>query len=358
MSFLDTVKQRVADVRERRPSVDHVVRTVQHYGTVNGSGLAGAVTYFGFLSFFPIMALAFFVVGLVAQVYDVEAELIEAIDQVLPGLVSSDGSGGTISLEQVQSAAGAAAGIGVVGVLYSGLGWLSGMRGALMSVFEMPQREKPNFFVGKGKDLVSLASIGLVLILSVAIAGAVTGFSDAILEWVGLDSELSWALGILAVAVGLLANMLLFFTLFRLLADPHTPTRSLWSGALLGAIGFEVLKQLSTFLISTTKDQPAFQAFGIALILLVWINYFSRVVVYAAAWAHTTTAARAQREREQWQGSAAVEGPQVDLVAATAAAPATAGPAVRTTTAVSKGSFAAGAASMLALVALIRRRRH
>lgn len=349
MSVIDTAKRRVAIVRERRPFIDHVVRMVKHYGSVNGSGLAGAVTFFGFLSFFPIMALAFFVVGQVAKVYpDAQNQLIDAISGVLPGMVTKDGADGTLSLDEVQKAAAAAAGIGVLGVLYSGLGWLSGMREALMRVFELPKREQPNFFVGKAKDLLSLAVIGLVLIVSVAIAGAVTGFSDTILDWVGLDSELSWVLGILGVVIGLLANMLLFFALFRLLADPHTPTRSLWSGALLGALGFEVLKQLSTFLMAATKDQPAFQAFGIALILVVWINYFSRVVMYAAAWAHTSRAARAARAPSP-AGSAVVQGPRIE-VARLAPTPA---PATRLAT----GSFAAGAGVMLALVAVLRRKK-
>ena len=88
--------------------------------------------------------------------------------------------------------------------------------------------------------------------------------------------------------LGFGANVLLFFTMFVLLAEPRTPRRSLWSGALLGAVGFEVLKQLSGRLFAATQGSPAFQAFGIALILLVWINYFSRVVLYAAAWAHTS----------------------------------------------------------------------
>ena len=350
MSVIDRAKARIATVRERRPFIDHVVRTVQHYGGVNGSGLAGAVTYFGFLSVFPILALAFFVVGRIANVYpDAQDQLLEAINGVLPGMVSSDGADGTISLDQVQDAAAAAAGIGVLGLVYAGLGWLSGMRQALVAVFELPTREKPNFVLGKAKDLLSLVTIGLVLIASVAIAGAVTGFSDDILDWIGFDADLSWVLALLAVVIGLLANVLMFFALFKLLADPHTPTRSLWSGALLGALGFEVLKQLSTFLISITKELPAFQVFGIALILLVWINYFSRVVMYAAAWAHTSRAARSQRLSEA-RADVVVEGPSIDLVAS-AAAPGRA-------TGLAKGSFAAGAGVMLALVAVLRRKKN
>ncbi len=100
---------------------------------------------------------------------------------------------------------------------------------------------------------------------------------------------------------------MLFYALFRLLGDPDVPSRSLWSGAVFGALGFEVLKRLSSLLLSTTEGQPAFQAFGIALILLVWINYFSRVVMYAASWAYTTAAARALRT----EGPDLVQGPKV-----------------------------------------------
>ena len=77
MPLLDTVKQRVADVRQRRPLVDHLVRAVEHYGQVNGSALAAAVTYFAFLSFFPILALAFAIFGQVTKVYpDAEDTLV------------------------------------------------------------------------------------------------------------------------------------------------------------------------------------------------------------------------------------------------------------------------------------------
>ena len=351
MSFVSGAKRRLAQARERRPFLDHVLRTVDHYGNVKGNALAGAVTFFGFLSFFPILALAFAVVGWVTGVYeDATEQMVEAIRSVLPMVVEGEAGSGEISIDAFQDGAGAAAGIGLLGVLYSGLGWVSGLRDALQVVFETPPREQSSFVIGKLKDLVSLVLIGVVLVLSVAVSGVVTALSGQILEWLGLDEALSPLLTVLAIVVGLAANALLFFAIFKILADHDTPSRSLWSGALLGAVGFEVLKQAATFLIGATKGQPAFAVFGIALVLLIWINYFSRVVMYAAAWAHTSPEARAAREAEV-VAEMMPEGPRIDLVAAASAVHPE--PAVSSTTT----AFAAGAASMLGLVALVRRRR-
>lgn len=353
MAITDTLKQKIEDARERVPLLDHLVRMVQHYGSVKGNALAGAVTYFAFISFFPILALAFAMIGFVAKVYaDAQTQLIKAIDTVLPDMVSANGANGTIAISDVQEAAGAALGIGLVGVLYAGLGWLSGMRDALIVAFEMPQREQPNFFVGKFRDLVSLVLIGVTLIVSVAVSSVISGLSKQILDLVGLGEELSPLLKLLTIVIGMAANMLLFYALFRLLANPHTPKKSLWSGALLGAVGFEVLKRLSGFLIASTKEQPAFQAFGIALVLVVWMNYFSRVVMYAASWAHMSPEARTQREAEAL-ADRAVEGPQIDLAAAARTSPVSpaSGPSGK------PKAFAAGAASTLGVLAWLRRRR-
>jgi membrane protein len=342
-SLKDRAATRISEIRERRPAVDHVVRMQEHYGAVKAGQQAGAVTYFGFLSVFPILALAFFVVGYVARVYPgAQDNLVTAIDQVLPHII---GNGpGQLSLADVQDSAGRVGVIGLVGVVYSGLGWLSAMRGALVIVFEEPAKDQPNFVVGRLRDLLTLVVIGFVLIVAVAVSGLVSGYSRDVLDWVGLGSELSWLLWLLSLAFGLAANSVLFFALFKLLADPPTPNRSLWSGALLGAVGFEALKQVSGLLLRSTQGQPAFQAFGIALILLVWINYFSRVVMYAAAWAHTSPEARALRAPEP---SRPIEGPRVPALDTE---PHAAG---RHTWVV---PFAAGGAAALTLVAVLRKR--
>src|SRR6476620_12143704 len=90
-SLKDRFAARVAGLRERYAWFDHSIRVVQHYGTVNGNAQAGAVTYFGFLSCFPILALGFFVVGQLARIYPAIREQMAAeIDKMLPGVVGTD----------------------------------------------------------------------------------------------------------------------------------------------------------------------------------------------------------------------------------------------------------------------------
>lgn len=292
-------KERLSAARERSPLLDHAVRTVQHYGSVNGSQQAAGVTYFGFLSVFPVLALAFFVVGWIARVAPAARDaLTTAVSDVLPGLIGDPPHG--ISLTEIQNSAGAVGIIGLAGVLYAGLGWLSALRTALIAVFCEPARMRPNFIMGKLRDFSGLVVLGSVLLIGVAVSGGVAQGSGRVLEWLHLSSGMGWLVVVIGIVVGLAVNAVMFFLMFWLLARPRLPDRALWQGAALAAVGFEALKQLSGVLLASTRGQPAFQAFGIALILLVWINYFSQLTLYAAAWAYTSPAsdeARAERER-------------------------------------------------------------
>lgn len=347
MALKDRIAQRVDRLRKRRPFVDHLVRMVEHYGAVKGSLQAGAITYFGFLSIFPLLALAFAVVGYLAKIYpDANDDLVQAINEVLPGLVSAEESEGKIAISDLQAAAPSILTGGLLVMLYAGLGWISAMRQALLVVFEKPTGDQPGFAAGKLRDLTALVVLGVVLMLSVALSGVLTSLAEPVLEFLELEAGAEPLLWLLAIPLALATSSVMFFAFFKLLADPDQPSRSLWSGALLGAVGFELLKQLSRFLITSISGQPGFQVFGTALILLVWINYFSRVVMYAAAWAHTTVVAREIRDRAALERARMQELTRVDLHESPAPEPASRGRVAK--------SFAAGGATALALVAAVR----
>ncbi|MBS43287.1 MAG: ribonuclease BN [Nocardioides sp.] len=327
----------------------------QHYTATNAGQQAGAVTYYAFLSFFPVLALAFFIVGLVSIVYpDANQNLRQAIEAVLPGLIG--GGDGQISLDDIRTFSGWAGVVGLLGVAYAGLGWVQALRLSLRAVFE-DDSERPSFVKAKVIDLGVLLLLGAILVLAVAVTGFVSTFSTQLLDLLEIDAELGWLVTAVSLAIGFAANVVLFHTMFRLLARPRIPSSSLWAGAVLGAVAFEVLKRLSTLLFTSTSGKPAFQAFGIALILLVWINYFTRVVLYAACFACTTRESMAAREAEG--PVLPVHGPSTPSLEALTDGGSGGAAGAGTPEGRARGwaaPFAAGGAAMLALVALVRRR--
>lgn len=288
MNVVATAKTRFTAARQRWPLLDHAVLTLQHYGDVRGGAMAGNITYYGFLSFFPVLAISFAVVGIVSNVYpQADASMNTALRSVLPGIIGS--GSGQINTDNFANAAATAGILGVAGLLYSGLGWLSAMRQGLQDAFEKPRDEEPNFVVGKLRDVAALGVLGVILLVSVGLSTTVTNFGETVRSAFGLASVpgtggVIWLLGLL---LGVVASTVLFLAMFRMLAAPDVSRRALLDGALFSAVGFELLKLLATYLIGAATRSPAAAVFGTALVLVVWINYFARVTLYGASWAAT-----------------------------------------------------------------------
>jgi membrane protein len=299
ISLVERAKERFGAVRARRPLVDHLVRTVQRYIEAEGPAHAGNVTYFGFLSFFPLLALGFATVGVISTVYpDAQDALVMALKDVFPGIIGE--GDGQISVETFQGAAGTAGAVGVAGLLYSGLRWLGALRRGLEDVFGLPPQETPSVVVGKLRDLVTLAVVGLVLIISVVTSTTVTGFSEQLRNALNLDAVPGTGLGVtvIGVGIGVVASTILFTALFTLLAGPDMPRNALRSGALFSALGFEGLKLVAGQLIALSTGGGAAAVFGTALVLVIWISYFARVTLLGASFAETSPLTVAARAKE------------------------------------------------------------
>ena len=299
-SLQERASARARALRERSPVADHWWGTFEYYDLRNGNAHAAAVAYFGFLSFFPLLALAFFVIGYVSKVApEARGELVDAIDAVFPGLIGPGPD--QISLTFFEVYAGTSVSIGLVALLYTGLAWVSAMRRALGEILGVAAEDRLGFVVGKVRDLGMLVVLGVVLVLSVSLSGTTTWFSERILQWAGVDQFLpaEVLLWLVTHVAAVVATTLLLMTMFALVPRPPIPRRAMWQGALIGALGFEVLKSVAGLLISMTVQRPAFQAFGVALIVVVWINFFSRLVMLSAAWAWTGPVASEVRRLEE-----------------------------------------------------------
>lgn len=270
-------------LRRTRPGFDHLVRAYERYTDRRGDQLAGSVTYFTFLSFFPLIALAFAAVGYLAAFHlETRRYLEQVLEDLLPGLA------GRLPIEEVSQAWAGAGTLGVLGLLYAGLGAVAALREALHVIWLKTVAERPNFVIAKLTDTVLMLVLGAALLASVGLTGVVQAATDWLLDLVGLEGLFSVVvtrlLGlVMAVAIG----TLIFLALFRRLSGTGRPVRLLWRGALMAAVGFEILKTGGALLVRGTLDNPVYASFAVLVGLLVWINLVSRLLLFAAAWTAT-----------------------------------------------------------------------
>ncbi|MFI6476692.1 YihY/virulence factor BrkB family protein [Nonomuraea sp. NPDC050663] len=265
--------------RVRRPWIDHLIRTVQRYQLRFGDRLAGAVTYFAFLSFFPLIVLAFSIFGFVlADNADLESELNKVISDQLPGMADQ------LDLQRIADSRASAGIIALIGLAYAGLGAVDALRGSLREMY-MTTSPPLNFFLGKVRDVASLLMVGATLLASALVTGFATTATTTVATWIGLkDVSTVWFTGTLA---SLVADWLMFVIVLGWIARPVQPFKVIARGALLGAIGFGILKQLASLLLGHTLGNPIYGAFAVMVGLLVWINFSARLVLYVAAWTAT-----------------------------------------------------------------------
>jgi membrane protein len=289
----DATPSKLDQLRARYPWLDHLVRAGARYTDHHGDHYAAAITFFSILSMVPLLMIAFAVAGYVLffnpSLLD---EIRQAINAALPPSLAA-----TINpiIDQAIAQRNTVAGFGLLTALYSGIGWMTNLREALSEQWaqspEPPALPKRLLF-----DLSALFGLGIALVGSFAITGLASGFAATVLDFVGLGDQ-GWAqflLGLLGVVLGLVANFLVFLWVIARLPRQHTPIRSAVKAALLGAVGFEILKQIMTFYLSLVTNSPSGVVFGSLLGLLVFVNFVSRFILFVTAWA--ATAAGVEKE--------------------------------------------------------------
>lgn len=303
-----SVRRAFTRLRNRSPQLDHVVRAWQRYAADDGGQLAAAVTYFGFLSFFPLMALGFSVLGfVVAQDPGIRDSVESSLRQALPGIVGT--GSGQIDVEKIAAAKAGAGILGLLGLLYAGLGWVDSLRQALRAMWHQ-DTNAGNVVVRKLSDVVVLVGLGAAILVSVLLSTGATTATNTVLGWLGLDGSTTakLLLRVLVPIVAVVADVAIFGWLFTRLAKSSEPAARVLRGALLMAVLFELLKLVGAFYLRTTTSNALYGTFAAVVGLLIWINLVSRLLLLCAAWIVTApyaddrkpsgTAGHAQRRAE------------------------------------------------------------
>ncbi|MER5862656.1 YihY/virulence factor BrkB family protein [Kitasatospora sp. NPDC002040] len=248
-----------------------------HFTEVQGNRLAGAVTFFGFLALFPLLTVALAIA--VATLTDSRVEQLQQdIADQLPGLADS------LDLPSLVANAGTVGLISGVLLLISGLGWVDTIRGSIREVWRLPA-EPGNMVLRKLWDCAVLLGLGLVSAVSLGASALATTLARRAADWLELDG-VGWLLSVIGFLIAVGADLLLFAYLlgpFPRITEQQR-RRSLLEGALIGAVGFELLKLLLSSYLGSVAGKSLYGAFGVPVALLLWINFVCRLLLFCASW--------------------------------------------------------------------------
>jgi len=279
----------VDKIRAKSGFVDHLMHMNERYGAEGGNQFAAGITYYSVLSIFP---LAMLIVATVAAVLANREDLLNDLQSQITSSIDGD-MGDTVNeiLDTAIDQRGAMFGIGGLTTLWSGLGWMNNLRIGISAMWGIDANEGGSFLKKKLSDLVGL--IGLILAFLIAFgvtAAGSSGLTQKIFERVGIEPfpGMDFVIFFVGLAVGLLANFIVMWWLIMILPRTKVPKKSGLIGAAIGAVAFELLKQLSTVIMSSATGSPAGAVFGPVIVLMVVMYLIWRVVLYISAWTATT----------------------------------------------------------------------
>ena len=277
-------------LRARFGWFDHVMRAQERYQDSKGDFFAAGITYFTVFAIFPVLMVGFAIGGFVLSR---QPDLLAEIEQRIKSTVSGDFGQQLISL--MDSAIESRTSVGVIGLAtaaWAGLGWMANLREALSQMWGGMRQETPGFVRTKLSDLFAL--LGTFIAMVVTIALTVLGSSDVmkqVLEWLGFQDVpgISMVLRVVSFLMSILITWLLFTWIITRLPRESVSFRSSVRAGLIAAVGFEIFKQIASIYLQSVVHGPAGATFGPVLGLMVFAYITARLILFATAWAATST---------------------------------------------------------------------
>ncbi|MEW2552488.1 YihY/virulence factor BrkB family protein [Streptomyces zhihengii] len=293
----------------------HAWRSYETLERAHWTRLAAAITFLSFLALFPLITFA---AAIIAAALDKNAvdELNDKIAEQIPGISDQ------LDINSLVANAGTVGVVSGVLLLLTGASWVGSMRDCLRAVWGTDDEDEGNPVLRKAKDVGVLAGLGCTGLLTFAVSALGSTAVGWTMERLGLEEGGVGGvlLRIAALVLAVLANFLILLYLLTLLPGAHPPRRRLLVAALIGSVGFELLKLLLSGYLSGVASRSMYGAFGVPIALLLWINFTAKLLLYCAAW----TATPGSDEKAAGADTADGQGPSVTDAGSGASGPAAA----------------------------------
>ncbi|MDE3203259.1 MAG: YihY/virulence factor BrkB family protein [Acidobacteriota bacterium] len=235
--------------------------------------LAALITYYAFVSLFPLLLLFISIMGFVLQS---DPSLRQSIEN--GAIADLPGLGDTLRQNIAGfRGSGLGVGLGLLGVIYGALGAMQASQYAFNTIYAVGRCDQPNPIRSR------IRSLGLLVILGSAIL-VTTGINVAISNAGSLLSQMGTGLTLAGYLADLVINVGLFSLAYRVLTVVDLGWRDVMAGGVISGGMWEVLQTFgSRYVVHEVRHGSAmYGIFGVVLATIAWIYLVSLVIMLSA----------------------------------------------------------------------------
>jgi len=269
MNVAERLARKADTAQQGVPPIAFAVGVFKKFGDDRGGSLAALLTFYGFLSLFPLLLLLVTILGFFGGA---EHSFVRRVENSAFSQFPVVGTKLSTNIHGLQGRSVFGLVVGILFVLWGSQGALQTAQYAQAEIWNIPGVNRPNFWARLGRTGLMMLVLGLFLIASTLLAGLVT-----------IGHHGGWAV-VGAVVSSLVVNIGLFVVAFRLLTPKQIPWRDMVPGAIVGAVGWTLLQYLGGILVehSLRNTSREYGTFALVLGLISFLYLAAQVTLYAS----------------------------------------------------------------------------
>lgn len=254
------VAQAVDGFQRRHPVVGFPIAVLYKFFDDQGVYLAALITYYGFLSLFPLLLLLASILGFVLRDDpELRTRILDSTISQFPviGTELRDPSG--------LQGSGVALVVGAIIALYGALGVANALQNAMNIAWAVPRNLRPNPIKARLRSLLILLTAG-VAVLATTTVSVLAGTLGA------EGGVVSSPAAVLATIIAVGVNSLVFAVAFRVAAAARLGLLDVLPGAVLAAILWQLMQVFGTAYAANVirGSTLTYGVFNLVLGLLAW----------------------------------------------------------------------------------------
>jgi YihY family inner membrane protein len=234
------------------------------FGDDRGGYLAALVTYYGFLSIFPLLLAAFTVV---AYVLSGDQSAIHTLERHVEGYPIVGPAASQLAGKTLRGSPLALV-VGVAGLVWGAMGLANAAQFTMSEAWNIPGSTRPGMGTRLARGIGWYTVFGLGAVASTFVAS--------------LGSILGWAGGpVLSTLISAIIDVALFLASFRILTPRSVKTRAMLPGAAVAGAAWSILTGVGVGLAhKLAHSNELYGSFSSVLALLAFLYLTARITIY------------------------------------------------------------------------------